>query len=288
MQLEDLELAFEFVSSSPPLVNTAYVSRSTGETFYRSDLTGDNEAPDDVESNPDYLEIPHRNDLDLGQRLVWEFVEREIPQHLDRVRGFFRRRRAYGQFEDFLDEHKLLNAWHAFEDARTRRALLEWAAAVGLVLDDAQDPAGPVDLRIWQDGQFTVDHTAECQVPGYLIVGLKGGPRSLAELTTQESFALGAVLSRTARAIEQLTAAERVYCLSFCEIDRTLHFHLFPRTRPLLEAYRAATGSASGPVNGPVLFQWARTHVSRDAPPLPGFPSIEFVCGRLRALLGED
>jgi len=287
MLLDDLETAFEFVSSSPPLLNTAYVSRSTGETFYRSDLADEDDLPEDVEENPDYVEVPHRNDLDLGQRLVWDFVEREVPQHSERVRGFFRRRGAYGRFRDFLDAHHLLTSWDTFEAVRTRQALLEWAAAVGLAIDDTQDPTELRDLRIWQDAQFTVDHTDECLVPGYLIVRMSGGPRSLGELGPEQSHSLASLLPRTARAIEQVTAAERVYCLSFCEIDRALHFHLFPRSRALLEAYLTATGASPGPVNGPVLFEWARTHIMTGAPPVPGLPSVDFVCGRLRALLGE-
>jgi len=287
MLLDDLEMAFEFVSSFPPLMNAAYLSRSTGEAYFRTQFGDEDDLPEDVESNPDYVEVPHRNDLDLGQRLVWEFVEREVPQHSERVRGFFRRRGAYGRFKDFLDEQQLLTSWHAFEAARARNALLEWAAAVGLVIDDAPDPAEPGNLRIWQDSQFTVDHTDECLVPGYLIVRMSGGSRSLGELSPDQSHALASLLSRTARAIEQVTAAERVYCLSFCEIDRTLHFHLFPRSRALLEAYLTATGASPGPVNGPVLFEWARTHIMTGAPPVPGLPSVDFVCGRLRALLGE-
>jgi diadenosine tetraphosphate (Ap4A) HIT family hydrolase len=285
MLLNDLELAFEFVSSAPPLSHTAYVSRATGETFYRSELGDLDELPRDVDDSDDYLEVPHRNDLDLGQRLVWEFVEREIPEHHDRVRSFFRRPGPYGRFKDFLDQHRMLETWHAFEDARTRQALLDWAATVGLTIDDLPTQAQPADLRVWHDELFTVSHSAECVVPGYVVVRLAGSAESLAELDPGRAGALGKVLSRTASAIERATDADRVYCLSFCEVDRRLHFHLFPRTRALLEAFRDASGAGPGPADGPALFQWARAALPPGTPPFPGMPSVEDVCTRLRALL---
>jgi len=284
--LDDLELAFEFVSSAPPLTNTAYVSRSTGKIYSRSEYGDVDDLPEGLDEDGDYLEIPHRNDLDLGQRLVWEFVEQEIPEHLDRVRGLFRRRGAYDRFKDFLGEHRLREAWHTFEAARTRQALREWAAAVGLAIDGLSARDAPADLRIWQDDRFTVEHSHECGVPGYVVLRLTAPVRSLAELDPELSRSLGEALTRTAQAIEQVTGPERVYCLSFCEVDRRLHFHLFPRTRALLEAYRAGTGAGTGPPNGPTLFEWARTTLPAGTSPPPGLPSVEVACARLRALLG--
>ena len=47
-----------------------------------------------------YIQIPHKNDLDLGQRLVFEFVETHLPHEYNRVQQIFRRRGAYGRFKD--------------------------------------------------------------------------------------------------------------------------------------------------------------------------------------------
>jgi hypothetical protein len=47
--------------------------------------------------------IPHKNDLDLGQSLVFEFVASTLPDEYDRVRDIFRHRGAYGRFKDLLD-----------------------------------------------------------------------------------------------------------------------------------------------------------------------------------------
>jgi hypothetical protein len=54
------------------------------------------------------VEIPHKNDLDLGQRLVFEFVETHLSDEYQRVEQIFRRRGAYGRFKDLLESKGLL------------------------------------------------------------------------------------------------------------------------------------------------------------------------------------
>jgi len=146
---------------------------------------------------------------------------------------------------------------------------------------DARD-----DLRLFEDEHFTVDQCETCPLPGYLIVRLKPQPVPLAQLDPASARRLGEMLSRVARAIEDVVAPERVYCLSFSEIDPRLHFHLFPRTRALLEAYWEATGTASEPVNGPKLFEWARTVLAPGQPVPNGLRGVEAACGELRFRLG--
>ena len=102
IKFSDIELAFDFVSSEQPGIHTAIVSRSRGETYYHTEISDNfDEIPEDVYENDDYVEIPHKNDLDLGQRLVWRFVDREIPGLKDKVRGFFSRRGAYSDIKRF-------------------------------------------------------------------------------------------------------------------------------------------------------------------------------------------
>jgi hypothetical protein len=136
MKFAELELAFAFVNFSDPSDNSAYISRSTGETFVCSDLAGVDELPDDIDSSDDYVEIPHRHDLDLGTQLVWDFVDREIPGLKDKVREFFAHRGAYGRYKSFLEELDLIEKWHRFEDDCTREALLKWCEDAGISIDE--------------------------------------------------------------------------------------------------------------------------------------------------------
>ena len=42
-----------------------------------------------------FVVIPHKNDLDLGQRLVFDFAEQRLQDELDRVQHIFSYRGAY-------------------------------------------------------------------------------------------------------------------------------------------------------------------------------------------------
>ena len=141
------------------------------------------------------------------------------------------------------------------------------------------------DLKIFEDELFTVEHCPSCAVPGYVIVRLKDASTSLSELASGTAQALGPFLATAVRAIEATVGADRVYCLSFAELDRRLHFHLFPRTAWLLEKYWNATGSRHLPVNGPVLFEWARTSLAPGVGLPAGAGSVPSACAALRAQL---
>jgi hypothetical protein len=136
IKFTDIEMAFEFVSSEQPEIHTAIISKSSGQTYYHTEI-GDNfeEITDDAYENEDYAEIPHKNDLDLGQRLVWRFVEKEIPGLEPKVRGFFSRRGAYSRYKAFLDEIDLLEKWYAFENSETQKALRAWCEVNDIEID---------------------------------------------------------------------------------------------------------------------------------------------------------
>ena len=136
VKYNDLELAFEFISSGDPYETVAYVSRSTGQTYVCSEMAGVDEIPKDVLENDDYAEIPNRYDLDLGKNLVWEFVDRQIPGLKNKVQRIFSRRGAYSRYKAFLAELELLDAWHRFEDERTKEALLGWCESEGIPIEE--------------------------------------------------------------------------------------------------------------------------------------------------------
>lgn len=91
------------------------------------------------ESDADWeqmIEIPHKNDLDFGQNLVFEFIASTLPDEYNRVRDIFRRRGAYGRFKDLLDSKGLLEAWYRFENDREKEALLLWCEENQIELSD--------------------------------------------------------------------------------------------------------------------------------------------------------
>jgi hypothetical protein len=124
---EDLSLAFEFVSSGAPMEHRAYISMDTGAIYWVSELGSlEEEPPDDLEESDRYIEIPHKNDLDLGRDLALRFAEKELPDSYARVQDFFRHRGAYARFKDLLAAAGCLDKWYAFEAECTEQALKDW------------------------------------------------------------------------------------------------------------------------------------------------------------------
>jgi diadenosine tetraphosphate (Ap4A) HIT family hydrolase len=140
-------------------------------------------------------------------------------------------------------------------------------------------------LMIFEDEMFSLEQSAECPIPGYLILRVKGQEIRLAQLPPETAQRLGGMLARAAHAVEQAVKPERVYVLSFCEVDPRLHFHLFPRTAWLLKEYFKANDNPNDPVNGPMLFEWARGAFGPDSHVPKGTPDMETVCGMMRAIL---
>ena len=131
----EIEDAFLFVSSDQQFMHFAVINRNTGEIYYKSDLAGIDEFPEDVESE-DYIDIPHKNDLNLGRNLVFDFVSRLFPQKTEEIERIFRRRGAYGNYKSLLDSIGLLEKWYEFENQQTKDALLQWCKENGLELKE--------------------------------------------------------------------------------------------------------------------------------------------------------
>jgi hypothetical protein len=127
MNFSEIEDAFYFVSSGSPYEHSALLSKETGQIYYASELGDSDELPDDVEEEPDkYIQIPHKNDLGLGKRLVLDFVAESLPDEFGTVERIFQSRGAYSRFKSLLEEKGLLEAWYKYEDSRQKEALREW------------------------------------------------------------------------------------------------------------------------------------------------------------------
>jgi hypothetical protein len=126
IKFSDIEHAFFYVSSAPMTAKTAILCQETGEIFYASDYDDENQIPEEIYFREDCIEIPHRNDLDLGRNLVFEFVEQYMPEDFERVREILRRKGAYGKYKDLLEDRNILQKWYDFENARQTETLREW------------------------------------------------------------------------------------------------------------------------------------------------------------------
>jgi hypothetical protein len=126
VKFDDIEYAFMFVSSSPMYTNSAYICKETGQAYYVSGLGDSDELPEDIFENDQYVEVPHKNELDLGKSLVLDFISKHLPNEIDRIHSFFQKKGAYSKLKDFLEDKDLLEQWYKFEEEKTKEALISW------------------------------------------------------------------------------------------------------------------------------------------------------------------
>lgn len=118
-----------FVSAAGYGESSAILNKQTGKIYYRSELGDIDEQEELSEEEYDstiHIEIPHKNDLELGRNLVFEFVDQFIPEDSNKVDQIFRKRGAYSKYKDFLESRGILQKWYDFENQREQLALLQW------------------------------------------------------------------------------------------------------------------------------------------------------------------
>ncbi len=137
--ITDIEAAVDFVSMQPYGTNEAWVSVDTGEIFLLSGYGDSDELPDDFEQSNRYLPIPHKNDLDLGNQLVRDFINSEAPSLSRQVDEIFQHKGAYSRFKSVLVSNDLLDRLHEFENERTANVVREWCKVHQLPLSPESD-----------------------------------------------------------------------------------------------------------------------------------------------------
>ena len=126
LKFRDIQDSFFFVSSAGYGMHSVVLNKDTGRLYYRSEI-GDLDEIIDVDLDWDNcIDIPHKNDLGLGQQLVFEFVETHLPDEYEQVQQIFRKRGAYSHYKDLLHSKGLLQSWYEFEDRREEQALRQW------------------------------------------------------------------------------------------------------------------------------------------------------------------
>jgi len=135
VSFDDIENAFFFVSMDHQYMHNAYLCKETGEIFYTSEIGDSGELPEDIDDPDKYIDIPHKNELDLGKTLVIEFTSEHLPEELDRVYSIFRRKGAYSRYKELLESKGVLEDWYKFENERQKVALKEWCRENGIEIE---------------------------------------------------------------------------------------------------------------------------------------------------------
>ena len=138
---DDLWLAYEFISSAEAGDYQGFVCRKTSKIYLRAGEFGDplpdeDQLPEDLDHNEQYVGLPNKRKFDLGKPLVLDFAREFLADDFEEVRRIFSKRGAYGQFKTLLARRHALDRWHKFEENATEKALREWCAENGIALAD--------------------------------------------------------------------------------------------------------------------------------------------------------
>jgi diadenosine tetraphosphate (Ap4A) HIT family hydrolase len=95
------------------------------------------------------------------------------------------------------------------------------------VLEGRLEAPGGTILR---EGGWVLHHSVSpCVLRGWLILKPERHVEHVAELTDEESAALGPLIQKASRALMAALGAERVYVMSMGEVVRHVHIYLVPR-----------------------------------------------------------
>jgi len=135
IKFKDIEEAYDFVSFGQYGDHTALLDKSSGKIYWRSEMGDSDEIPDEIWESDDTIEIPNKNDLDLGNQLVFDFVKSHALADYEKVRAIFDRRGAYARYKNFLESNGLLQKWDDYEEERQEKALRDWCEENKIELD---------------------------------------------------------------------------------------------------------------------------------------------------------
>ena len=108
--------------------------------------------------------------------------------------------------------------------------LVDKCLACSTIAGKLQAPGGV----IYQDNYWVVEHSlGPVLVRGYLIIKLKRHCEHLAELTPEESRALGGIIQSTCLALSKVIKPDKIHVCSWGEEVKHIHFHVIPRTRDM-------------------------------------------------------
>lgn len=128
-KFNELQDALMFVSGAGYGENAAFLDKQTGKIYLRSEFCDIDEQEALTEEEYDskiHIEIPHKNDLELGKNLIFKFVKQFMPEEEHKINLIFSKRGAYSRYKDLLESKKLLEQWYAFENRQEQLALLQW------------------------------------------------------------------------------------------------------------------------------------------------------------------
>lgn len=135
IRFDELLDAFEVASFGQPGESEAYLRKDDGTFHCHSEYGDADPLPDGIDSEK-YIQIPHKNALDLGRNLAVRFGSEVMPGDLRTIEEIFSRTGAFARFKGLLESRGLLQRWYDYEDQAKKDAIRAWCAENAIEIDD--------------------------------------------------------------------------------------------------------------------------------------------------------
>ena len=134
IKLGDIEDAFLFVCIGSMGEHQAFLCKETGKIYMCSmDKETSDELPEDIDDEVDrYIKIPDEKELGLGRHLVFNFAYQYLPDEVERIESYFRRKGAYSKFRALIIRKNVLEKWYEFKNSAETNALRKWCKDNGI------------------------------------------------------------------------------------------------------------------------------------------------------------
>ena len=132
MSYDAIKDAFNYISEGQSGDRRALVHRVSGKVLLASVELDFDQAPPEADSDPDYLLIPRRQDLDPGKGLILEFFNNHAQAEVPQVKAIFTRSGAFRNVKDLMRRLHLLDLWHLYQEQRIEELLRKWCQDQGL------------------------------------------------------------------------------------------------------------------------------------------------------------
>ena len=116
------------------------------------------------------------------------------------------------------------------------------------------------NLIVFESEHFIVKQCSDVSIPGYLIIELKIEVFYLSDLSQDVLQLLTSLLAKVEKILREVLRVEQIYILKFSELNRVIHFHIFPRTESIFQTYIQDNPSKRDQINGPLIFDWSRKY----------------------------
>ena len=134
MSYDTIEDAFNYISEGQPGDRRAMVHRVTGKVFLASVEAGFDQTPPEADSDPDYLLIPRKQDLDPGKGMILKFFNDHAQSEVPQVQAIFTSSGAFRNVKDLMQRLQLLDHWYFYEQQQIEELLRKWCLDNGLSL----------------------------------------------------------------------------------------------------------------------------------------------------------